>query len=148
MTVTAKVGSLRNLGKVRTETGTFDVRPAQSGGYVVEGPPGVEPGLVRYDEKRQILEIERPGITLYIDFRPEAERTVFDFNGHHYDVGSMEFGSIVFTEAGRPAVRGNETVSGVRLTLIEPPLDVVERELAFGLALRSAWGDEAFWRQE
>ena len=79
---------------------------------------------------------------------PAVERTAFDFNGHHYDVGSMEFGNIVFIEAGRPAVRGYETASGVRLTLVTPPLDQVERELSSGLALRSARGDEVFWQEE
>jgi len=146
--VIAKVGLREHGGKVRTKAGIFDVTLAEGGGYRVQGPAGEEPGLVRYDAERQILEIERPGVTLRIRFRPELEQTTFDFQGHHYEVGTMDFGNISVTEEGRPVVRGHVTVSGVRLLSVAPDLEPIERELAFGLALRGSAVDEMFWRED
>ncbi len=148
MAVIAKIGLLRKGGKVRTKEGVFDVTLNEDGRYVVPGRAGEDPGLVRYDFDRQVLHIERPAVTLEIRFRPELERTTFDYGGHRYEIGTMDFGTILFTEAGRAAIRGHVTISGVRLLSVASDLEPIERELAFGLALRSSALDDLFWQED
>ncbi len=137
MAVIAKIGWIEHRGKVRTEAGVFEVDPAAEGS-----------GRVRYDGDRQIIRIERPGATVDIDFDPEPKRTVFQFQGHAYEVASMDFGDIAIREGGRIAVRGHVTISGVRLVSVSPELLPIERELAFGLALRGAGMEEDFWQAD
>lgn len=60
----------------------------------------------------------------------------------------MDFGNISIKEGGRPAVRGHTTVSGVRLLVVAPDLEPLERELAFGLALRSSALDKDLWDED
>lgn len=137
--IVVKLGVLRNRHEVKTDDGVFGVRPSEAGGYVVEAPPGQDPGVVRYDEKERVLDIQRPGLSLRIRFGTEQERTFFDFDEHHYEVGTLDFGKVDVAEAGRQVVGGYATVSGVRLEFVAPDIRPIERELAFGLALRSAW---------
>lgn len=139
MTIVVKLGVLRDRHEVKTDDGDFEVRPSAADGYVVEAPSGEEPGLVRYDEEERVLEIQRPGMSLRIEFGTEQERTFFEFNDHRYEVGTLDFGKVDIAEAGRQAVGGYATVSGVRLEFVAPELRPIERELAFGLALRCAW---------
>lgn len=148
MAVIAKIGLFEHRGKVRTEAGVFEVVRTEDDWYSVGGPAAEGSGHVRYDEDRQIIHIERPGVTLTIDFDPEPKRTIFQFQGHVYEVGSMDWGEISIKEGSRPVVRGHVTISGVRLVLVAPELLSVERELAFGLALRGAALDEDFWQAE
>lgn len=148
MAVIAKIGLLRKGGKVRTKEGVFEVTLNEDGRYVVPGPAGEDSGLVRYDFDRQILHVERPGVTLEIRFRPELEHTTFEYGGHRYEIGTMDFGAIRFTEAGRTAVRGHVTISGVRLLFVASDLEPIERELAFGLALRGSALDDLFWQED
>ena len=145
MTVIAKVSLREHGGKVRTKEGIFEVTRAEDAWFSVGGPAAEGPGRVRYDDERETLQIERPGTALSIHFRPELERTTFTFGGHTYDVATMDFGTISIKEGSRPAVEGHVTVSGVRLLSVAPELLPVERELAFGLALRGAAADEDFW---
>lgn len=148
MTVVAKIGLLEHHGKIRTEAGVFQVDRLEEGWYTV-GAPGAEgPGRVRYDADRQIIEIERPGLSVSIDFDPEPSKTTFEFQGHAYVVGSMDFGEVSIREGSRPVVRGHVTISGVRLASVESDLRPIERELAFGLALRGVALDEDYWRAE
>ena len=148
MAVTAKISLLEHRGKVRTQAGVFEVDRGEDGWYTVGGPAAEGAGRVRYDEDHQIIQIERPGISLSIDFDPEPKTTTFEFQGHRYGVGSMDFGNISINEGDRAAVRGHVTISGVRLVSVEPDLVPIERELAFGLALRGGALDEDFWQAE
>lgn len=148
MAVIAKVGLLEHGGKVRTEAGIFEVTRAPDGTYLVGGPAAQGSGKVRYDDHRETLEIQRPGVDVSIQFRPELERTTFEFGGRTYEVGTMDFGDISIQEGDRPVVRGHETVSGVRLLSVAPELVAIERELAFGLALRGSSVDEDHWRED
>ncbi len=148
MAVIAKIGLLEHRGKVRTPAGVFEVNLGEDGWYTVGGPATEGAGRVRYEENRQVIRIERPGIGVSIDFDPEPTKTVFQFRGLAFEVGSMDFGNILIKEGDRPAVRGHVTISGVRLVDVEPDLQPIERELAFGLALRGAALDEDFWHAE
>jgi len=148
MAVTARIGLLEHRGKVRTQAGAFEVERADEGWYAVGGPPEEGAGRVRYDEDRQVIHIERPGIAVSIDFNPEPSNTTFEFQGHVYGVGSMDFGEISIKEGSRAVVRGHLTISGVRLVSVESELLPIERELAFGLALRGVALDEDFWRAD
>lgn len=148
MAVIAKVGLLEHGGKVRTKAGIYEARRAPDGWYVVQGPTAEGSGKVRYDEGRGTLEVQRPGVDVSIRFRAELEHTTFEFGGHTYEVGTMDFGDISIREGARPVVRGHETVSGVRLLSVAPELEPIERELAFGLALRGASVDENYWRED
>lgn len=148
MAVIAKIRLLEHRGKVRTQAGVFEVDRSEDGWYTVGGPAAEGAGRVRYDEGRQVIQIERPGVAVSIDFDPEPKRTTFEFRGHVYEVGSMDFGNISIQEGSRAVVRGHVTISGVRLTSVEADLLPIERELAFGLALRGAALDEDFWQAE
>ncbi len=139
---------LEDRGKVTTDEGTFEVWPSESGGYVVDAPSGKERGLVEYDHDHQVLRIERPELTLSITIRPAAERTTFEIGDRTYEVAPTDFGEIVFTEGSRTALRGHLTTSGAHLETFTAEFVPIARELAFGLALRGAWGDERFWRKE
>ena len=143
--VIAKVGLLEHRGKVRTKEGVFEVVRGADGWYTVGGPAAEGPGKVRYDDERELLEIQRPGIVLSIHFRGELEHTTFTFRGHTYEVGTMDFGNISIREGTRPVVRGHVTVSGARLLSVADEMLPVERELVFGLAVRSSAADEDYW---
>lgn len=146
--VIAKIGLLERRGKVRTPSGVFEVVREEDSGFTVGGPAAEGPGRVHYDDDRDVLDIQRPGISVSIVFRPELEHTTFDFRGHVYEVGTMDFGDISIREGGRSVVKGHVTISGVRLQSVEPELLPIERELAFGLALRSSSLDEDSWRED
>ncbi len=148
MVVVAKVAILEEHGRVRTEEGTFAVRPGDEGWYAVAGKTPDDAGRVRYDAPRGLLEIERPGISVSIQFRPEMEKTIFNLDSHVYEVATMDFGKIDIHEGNRAVVRGHVTVSGVRLVAVESDLKAIERELAFGLALRSSEADKEFWKDD
>lgn len=148
MAVIVKLGLLEHRGKVRTEGGVFGVEPADGGWYTVGGPASEGVGRVTYSEPRDTLRIERPGISLAVVFQPEPKATTFEFRGHTFEVGSMDFGSILVVEGGRAVVRGHVTISGVRLLSVAPELLPIEREFAFGLALRGAAQEEDFWQAE
>ena len=148
MVVVAKIGFLGEKGKVRTPAGIFGVHPGDDNWYTVEGPVTEGAGRVRYDDERNLLEIQRPGISLSIHFRPELEHTTFELNGHLYEIGTMDFGDITIKEGNLRVVRGHGTISGVRILEVAPELESVERELAFGLALRSAALDKDFWDED
>ena len=148
MTVIAKIGVLEHGGKVRTKDGVFAVHRGPDGSYAVSGPAGEPAGRVRYDDERETLTIERPGFALSIRFRPELEHTRFELAGHTYEVATMDFGNISIKEDARAVVQGHVTVSGVRLLTVAPELVPVERELAFGLALRSSAADEDYWDED
>ena len=115
MVVVARIGISEKKGKVRTPEGIYDVRRVEDGWYTVAGPVVQQPGRVRYNDDRNLLEIERPGLSVSIHFRPELEHTTFELTGHTYEVGTMDFGEISIKEGDRPVVRGHGTVSGVRL---------------------------------
>ena len=148
MVVVAKIGILEKTGKVRTPEGIYNVSRGADGWYTVAGPAVQQPGRVRYNDDRNLLEIERPGLSVSIHFRPELERTTFELNGHVYEVGTMDFGEISIKEGNRPVVRGHGTVSGVRLLEVAPEIEALERELAYGLALRSLALDKDLWRED
>ncbi len=148
MAVIAKVGLLEHHGKVRTQAGIFEVRGTPEDGYEVGGPASEGTGHVRYDADRDVLDLQRPGAQASIVFRPELERTTFPFGGHTYEVAPMDFGNILIKEGDRPVVRGHETVSGVRLLFVAPELVPIERELAFGLAVRGAAVDASNWVED
>ncbi len=136
MAVVAKTGILEG-GKVRAEDGVCRARQEVDGWYsIVERTPG-DSGRVRYNGARDILEIERLGVRLSIQFRPELERTSFELDRTVYDVATMDFGRVSIRERGRSVVEGRVTPGGVRLDSVAPELQPIERELAFGLALRS-----------
>lgn len=148
MAVIAKVGLLEHHGKVRTEAGIFEVRGSREEGYEVDGPQAEGPGHVRYDVDRDVLDLQRPGISVRIAFRPELEHTTFTLGGRAYELGGMDLGNIVIKDGAQTAVRGHETVSGVRLLYVAPELVPLERELAFGLAVRGAEVDASNWRED
>ena len=148
MAVIAKLGWREHGGKVRIADGVFEVTLDPDGWYAVGGPPSEGAGKVRYDDERDTLEIRRAGVDVSIAFKPELEHTTFEFRGHAYEVGTMDFGNISIKEGTRPVARGHETVSGVRLLSVAPDLVPIERELAFGLALRGAAVDEGYWRED
>ncbi len=148
MAVIAKIGLRERGGKVRTKAGIFPVTRDPDGSYVVTGPAGEPPGRVAYDDNLETLEIRRPGAEVSIRFRPELEPTTFEFGEHTYTVGTMDFGTITIREGTRPVVQGHVTVSGVRLLSVAPELEPIERELAFGLAVRSAEEDEDHWQED
>lgn len=148
VTVIAKVGLLEHGGKVRTADGVFEVRLGADGWYEVGGPASQGGGKVHYDRDRDRLEIQRPDATVSIAFLPELEHTTFSFHGHMYEIATMDFGNVSIKEGGRPAVQGHETVSGVRLLSVASELVPIERELAFGLAVRGAAVDEDNWRED
>src|SRR6266508_120865 len=133
--VVAKTGILGG-GRVRTEEGVYRIRQAADGWYSILGRTPAS-GRVRYNGARDILEIERPGVSLSIQFRSELEKTAFELDRTVYDVATMDFGRISIRERGRSVVEGRVTPSGVRLESVAPDLQPIERELAFGLALRS-----------
>jgi hypothetical protein len=145
--VVAKIG-IRGKGKVRTPEGIYDVRPADDDWFVVPGPSGAESGRVRYRDERDLLEIEGRGATLSIHFRPELEHTTFQFNGHAYEVATTDFGNISIHEGSRVVVRGHGTVSGARLLAVAADLAPLERELAFGFALRLSEQDKDLWDED
>lgn len=148
MTVVAKIGFRERRGKVRTDAGVFPVERGDAGWFTVAGPAAEGSGRVRYEPNQGILEIERPGLRAVIDFQPEREGTTFTFGGHTYQAGAMNFGTIWIKEAERNVVQGHVTLNGVRLTLVAPEIQPIERELAFGLALRGEALDEDFWRED
>lgn len=148
VTVVAKISLREHRGKVRTDGGVFDVEHAGEGWFAVSGPAAEGAGRVRYEPNQGILEIERPGIRLVVDFQPEMQGTRFTFGGHTYQAGSMDFGTIWIKDGERNVVQGHVTLSGVRLTLVAPEMQPIERELAFGLALRGEALDEDFWRED
>jgi len=145
--VVAKIG-IRGKGKVRTPEGTYDVKPADDGWFVVSGPPIEGSGRVRYRDERDLLEIDRQGVTLSIHFRPELEHTTFEMSGHVYEMATTDLGNISIQEGSRPAVRGHGTVSGVRLLAVAADLAPLERELAFGFALRLSAQDKDLWDED
>ncbi len=146
--VVAKIGLLGEKGRVRTPAGIFGVHSGDDNWHTVEGPVTEGAGRVRYDDERSLLEIQRPGISLSIHFRPELEHTTFELNGHLYEIGTMDFGDITIKEGNLRVVRGHGTISGVRILEVAPELESVERELAFGLALRSAVLDKDLWDED
>jgi len=146
--VVAKIGVTGKKGKVRTPEGIYEVSRAKDDWYSVAGPIGLQPGRVRYNDNRNLLEIERSGFSLSIHFRPELEHTTFELNGHAYEVETMDFGNISIREGDHPVVRGHGTISGVRLLEVAPDFEPFERELAFGLALRSGALDRDLWRED
>ncbi len=148
MTVIAKLGFLEHHGKVRTQAGIFEARGTPEEGYEIAGPASEGPGRVRYDEDRDVLDIQRPGISVSIHFLPELEQTTFQFGGHAYEIGTMDFGEIAIREGTRLVVVGHETVSGVRLLVVAPEFVPIERELAFGLAVRGNAVDADNWRED
>ncbi|HKW42673.1 MAG TPA: hypothetical protein VJP06_00675 [Thermoplasmata archaeon] len=148
MVVVAKISISANSGKVRTTEGIFQVTLEKDDWYSVAGPVPHEVGQVRYDDDRNSLEIQRPEGRLSIHFKPELEHTTFEWKGHSYQMGTLDFGEISIKEGSRAAVRGHGTVSGVRLLAVAPDLSPIERELAFGLALRSAAIDRDLWRED
>jgi hypothetical protein len=148
VTVIAKVGLLEHGGKVRTAEGVFEVRAGPDGWFEVGGPGNEGGGKVYYDRDQDRLEIQRPGATVSIAFHSELEHTTFAFRGHTYEIATMDFGNVSIKEAGRPVVQGHETVSGVRLLSVASELVPIERELAFGLAVRGAAVDEDNWRED
>ena len=143
--VIAKVGLLEHRGKVRTKEGVFEAVRGADGWYTVGGPAAEGPGKVRYDDEAERLELQRPGNAVSIHFRGELERTTFEYRGHTYDVATMDFGNILIQEGPRPVVQGHVTVSGARLVRVAPEMLPIERELAFGLALRSSAIDDDYW---
>jgi hypothetical protein len=145
--VVAKIG-LRGKGRIRTQEGIYDVRRAEDGWFEVAGPSSEGTGRVRYRDERDLLEIEGHGATLSIHFRPELEHTTFEFRGHSYEVATTDFGNVSIHEGSQPVVRGHGTISGVRLLQVAPDLAPVERELAFGFALRLAAQDEDLWDED
>jgi len=145
--VVAKVG-IRRGGKVRTPEGVYDVTPADDGWFVVPGPPAEGSGRVRYRDELDLLEIERRDVKFSLHFRPELERTTFELNGHVYEVGTTDFGNISIREGSRPIVRGHGTVSGARLLALAADLAPLERELAFGFALRLSAQDKDLWDED
>ena len=147
MAVIAKLGLLEH-GRVRTDAGVFAVRPGDDGWFRIAGTSPEDAGRVRYHDERKLLEIERPDVTLSIHFLGETEKTTFEFAGRTCDIGTMDFGEILIREAGRPVVKGHSTVSGVRLDSVDPAFQPIERELAFGLALRSSGIDRELWRDD
>lgn len=148
VTVIAKLGILEHHGKVRTPAGIFEVQGTREEGYEVGGPEAEGPGRVRYDEGGDVLHIQRPGIEVSIHFLPELVATTFQFRGHSYEIGPMDAGNISIKEGITPVVRGHETVSGVRLLFVAPELVPIERELAFGLAVRGDALDAGNWRED
>ena len=148
MAVIAKIGVIEHRGKVRTQDGVFEVEEGEDGWYTVGAPTGQGPGRLRYEPNQQVLTIQRPEGELVIDFQPDIERTTFEFGGRTYDVGSMDFGNILFREGSRPAVQGHVTIGGVRLVTVASEFLPFERELAYGLALRGSVLDSDFWREE
>ncbi len=148
MAVIAKIGVIEHRGKVRTQDGVFEVKEGEDGWYTVDAPAGQGSGRLRYEPNQQVLTIQRPEGELVIDFQPDIERTAFDFGGRHYDVGSMDFGNVLFKEGTRPAVQGHVTIGGVRLVTVAPEFIPFERELAYGLAIRGSVLDSDFWREE
>lgn len=148
MAVIAKIGVIEHRGKVRTQEGVFAVEEGEDGWYTVGAPAGQTPGRLHYEPNRQVLTIERPEGALVIDFQPQIERTTFEFSGYRYEVGSMDFGNIVFKEGTRTAVQGHVTIGGVRLVTVAPEFLPFERELAYGLAIRGSVLDSEFWRDE
>ncbi len=148
VTVVAKIGILEEHGKVRTTQGIYEVRRAPDGWYTVPGPETEGSGRVTYDDQRDVLQIDRPGVGLSIQFLGETERTSFEFGGRRYDVATMDFGTILIKEGSRPVVQGHVTVSGVRLLTVAPELQSIEREFAFGLAVRSDAISKGFWRED
>ncbi len=98
MVVVAKIGVTGKKGKVRTPEGIYEVSRAKDDWYSVAGPIGLQPGRVRYNDNRNLLEIERSGFSLSIHFRPELEHTTFELNGHAYEVETMDFGNISIRE--------------------------------------------------
>ena len=148
MVVVAKVGILEEHGRVRTEDGTYAVRPGDDGWFTVAGKTPEDSGRVRYDAARGLLEIERPGVQVSVQFRPELEKTIFNLEGHAYEIATMDFGDISIHEGSRAVVRGHVTVGGVRLVSVEGDLKSIERELAFGLAIRSSEVDKEFWKDD
>ena len=135
-------------GKVRTDAGVFEVRHGDDGWFTIAGTGSEDSGRVRYHEDHKLLEIERPGVSVSIHFLGETEKTIFQFGGRPYEIGTMDFGEISIHDAGRQAVKGHSTVSGVRLTFVDSDFQPIERELAFGLALRSSAIDKEFWRED
>lgn len=148
MAVIAKIGVIEHRGKVRTQDGVFEAKEDADGWYIVGAPAGRDPGRVRYEPNRQVLTIERPDGALVIDFQPDLQGTEFEFGGHRYEVGSMDFGNVIFKEGTRTAVQGHITIGGVRLVTVAPEFLPFERELAYGLALRGSVLDSEFWREE
>ena len=148
MVVAVRLGLMERHGKVRTPEGTFEVHRGDDGWYTLAGPSPAASGRLRYDDDRALLEIEREAIHLSIQFRPETERTTFEFGGRTYDVAPMDFGEITIKEGTRVAVQGHATLSGARLKTVDRALQPIESELAFGLALRSSALDEDFWHED
>ncbi len=148
MAVVAKIGFRERRGKVRTDAGVFPVERAGEGWFTVGGPAGEGGGRVRYEPNQGILEIERPTVRVVIDFQPEVEGTTFTYGGHTYRAGAMTFGTIWIKEDGRTVVEGHVTLSGVHLTQVAPEFQPIERELAFGLALRGEALAEDSWRED
>jgi hypothetical protein len=146
--VVAKVGIRETKGKVRTPEGIFDVGRPRDGWFTVGAPSGQDPGRVRYTDERDLLEIERSDVSVSIHFKGELEHTTFELHGHTYEVGTMDFGNILIKEGDHPAVRGHGTVSGIRLLAVAPDFEPLERELAFGLALRAADIDRDLWNED
>ena len=145
--VVAKIG-IRGKGRVRTQEGIYDVSPTDDEWFVVSGPPGEGSGRVRYRDEHDLLEIERREVKVSIHFRPELEHTTFELNGHVYEVATTDFGDISIREGSRRVVRGHGTVSGVRLLAVDADLAPVERELAFGFALRLSAQDKDLWDED
>lgn len=146
--VVAKIGIREQHGKVRTAEGIVEVRRSPDGWYTVPGSGTEGAGRVKYDDERDVLDIERPGVSLSIRFRGETERTTFEFGGRAYEVATMDFGTILIQAGSHPVVQGHITVSGVRLLSVAPELRSIERELAFGLAVRSDEISKGFWRED
>ena len=99
MVVVAKVGITEKKGKVRTPAGIFEVTRGKDGWYAVDAPKGQATGKVRYDDDRNVLDIERPDSTLSIHFRGELGQTTFSLNSRTYEVAPMDFGNIAITDS-------------------------------------------------
>jgi hypothetical protein len=72
-----------------------------------------------------------------IEVKFDPNLGTFEFDGRTYVIGSMKGGDILVRERDRRVIEGRVTVSGVRLEKVAIDLVPIQRELAFGLALRS-----------
>ncbi len=148
MVVAVRLALLEHRGKVRTPEGTVEVRRGDDGWFVIPGLGSEPSGRVRYDAEREALALEHGDVRVSVQFRRESQDTTFTMGGHVFTLGRMDFGELSIREGTRVIVRGHATLSGVRLTLVGPELQPMERELALGLALRGSSLDDEFWREE
>src|SRR5207249_10249545 len=121
--------------RITTLRPNMRARRDRNGSYVIPALGDQGHANVQYLFMRERLELKKARSEVEITFGRNL--ATFEFDARTYQIGSMSKGDNIVRERDRIVIEGRVTVSGVRLQKVSTDLEPIQRELAFGLALRS-----------